>query len=68
MTDPVTDYDVVVFNASIFLCVMAVFMVKDIEKMMNWSSLNVTIPDLTDIYVQFSSVQLLSRVRLFATP
>ena len=35
MTDPVTDYDVVVFNASIFLCVMAVFMVKDIEKMMN---------------------------------
>ena len=56
MSDPVTDYDVVVFNASIFLCVMAVFMVKDIEKMMNWSSLNVTIPDLTDIYVQFSSV------------
>ena len=56
VTDPVTDYDVVVFNASIFLCVMAVFMVKDIEKMMNWSSLNVTIPDLTDIYVQFSSV------------
>lgn len=36
VSDFVADYDVVVFNASILcVCVIAVFMVKDIEKMMN---------------------------------